>query len=59
MAKDIERCESCKMCDTIISLHERIKTLESAAVEIYGRLLPQQATQQGQNTGSAVGSKDL
>jgi hypothetical protein len=41
MIKDIEKCESCKMCDTIISLHERIKLLESAAVEIYGRLLPQ------------------
>jgi hypothetical protein len=44
MIKDIEKCDSCKMCDTIISLHERIKLLESAAVEIYGRILPQHTT---------------
>ena len=44
MIKDIEKCAECKMCDTIISLHERIKLLESAAVEIYGRLLPQHTT---------------
>lgn len=41
MIEDIAPCKECKMCNTIIKLHERIKLLESAAVEIYGRLLPQ------------------
>lgn len=26
--EDIKKCNECKMCDTIISLHERIKKLE-------------------------------
>jgi hypothetical protein len=25
---EIKRCSSCQMCDTIITLHERIKKLE-------------------------------
>ena len=57
---EIKRCKTCKMCDTIIKLHERIKLLESAVVEIYGRLLPNQTRmelEKGVNKNEGISDK--